>query len=69
MGYIESTHYLQNSVLAIIVRTEFCLLFQREVGGKGGKASKKVWNKYQSKTNNILLNISCKVNTYCPHVL
>ena len=36
MGYIESTHYLQNSVLAIIVRTEFCLLFQREVGGEGG---------------------------------
>lgn len=42
MGYIESTHYLQNSVLAIIVRTEFCLLFQREVwGGRGGRRVKR----------------------------
>ena len=35
MGYIESTHYLQNSVLAIIVRGQNFAISER--GGGGGE--------------------------------
>ena len=41
MGYIESTHYLQNSVLAIIVRGQNFACYFRERWGGGGRRVKR----------------------------
>ena len=42
MGYIESTHYLQNSVLAIIVRGQnFACYFRERWGGGEGRRVKR----------------------------